>query len=119
MLGSDDNGLRIIDDGKNADGELDDGRSIVSDLGNGGSDGGLTRSGGGGGGLGSIGDMDLLVETSAHGSDTTTKTIFRGGHFGFSLAEFGAATKQRPMKIKIFTSDYRPPAIIHFRWRSS
>jgi hypothetical protein len=36
---------------------------------------------------------------------TATKTIFRGGHFGFSLAVFEAATKQRPMKIK------------HLRWR--
>jgi hypothetical protein len=49
--------------------------------------------------------------------DTTTKTIFRGGHFGFSLAEFGAATKQRPVKIKIFASGYRPLAKKHFRWQ--
>lgn len=30
--------------------------------------------------------------------DTTTKTIFCGSHFGFSLAVFSAATKKRPMK---------------------
>jgi hypothetical protein len=28
--------------------------------------------------------------------DTTTKTIFRGSHFRFSLAVFATATKQRP-----------------------
>jgi hypothetical protein len=46
---------------------------------------------------------------------TTTKTIFRGGHFGFFLAEFAAATKQWPAKIKIFASGYLSPAKIHFR----
>lgn len=30
--------------------------------------------------------------------DTTTKTIFCGSHFGFSLTVFSAATKKRPMK---------------------
>lgn len=35
------------------------------------------------------------------------KTIFRGGNFRSSLAAFGAATKQRPVKIKIFIGGYR------------
>ena len=59
------------------------------------------------------------INSTQSDTDTTTKTIFRGGYFGFSLVEFGAATKQRLVKIKIFTSGYQPPAIIHFRWRSS
>ncbi len=47
---------------------------------------------------------------------TTTKIIFRDGHFWFFLAEIAAATKQRPEKISIFASGYRPPAIIDFHW---
>jgi hypothetical protein len=34
------------------------------------------------------------------------KTIFRGGHFEFLLADFAAVKKQRLVKIKIFASGY-------------
>jgi hypothetical protein len=59
----------------------------------------------------------------------TTKTIFRGGHFGFSLAAFRAVTKQRPMKMKYlrwrrktarevqFSALCGPPAKTYFHWR--
>jgi hypothetical protein len=44
-------------------------------------------------------------------------TIFRGGYFRFSLAVFATATKQRPVKIKIFASGYQLLVKIDFRWR--
>jgi hypothetical protein len=55
---------------------------------------------------------------------TTTKSIFRGGHFRFLLVVFGAATKQKPVKMnhlcwrrKTAREVQFSLAIPHFRWR--
>lgn len=44
--------------------------------------------------------MDAQRERVRERESTTTKSIFHGGHFGFLLTVFGAATKQMLVKMK-------------------